>query len=469
MEEFTPIPESPRTTNPLEQRLRQVELESTNAQIDSQWKMVPRDMRQALIRHNIESINKQNPSNEQMPPNEESAKDLFKQLYIAREQRTLIRRAIENAQNPNEIVLALYAYEEWYRKYPKLDPQEKSLKNWEYKVGPWDIPSTACERIVSIAKVANANFDDETINSLVNPLKMINQEDREFIKLFLEKIPKLPCFDEEKNASSQEQQLALRICDALIKDELAPAHFYYRQIPATNPLLANRRPFCVKLHDGLLGRGCANPDKYLPLKESPEKFFDVASNIVYRVLEEMSKQENSNAQVILRSLREARTGGAIPLLTFIRIANQITRNYNQRMGENSIRLEELNEKSLNDLPRALYRIRYSVSQRQSQEQQDTIQGVETTSTGYDLMNYFDLAALICEQALERKNAQRVITIGDVIMMYPDVKPEELQSIFDSLQRKGRIHSIADFLRETKEHSSLGPKYRLGRPGYGAVS
>lgn len=468
MEDLAHTPKSPETASPLQQKLSKIEQELVNTEIDSKWRMVSNEMRQALVRH-IKRINKQDPSNEQQVlPNEEDAKNLFRQLYTAKEQRIVIREEIEKAQDPNEIVLALHAYEEWYRKYPKLDPQEKSLKNWEYKVGPWDIPSATCERIVSMAKVANANFDEEIINSLVNPLKMINQEDREFIQLFFERIPKLPCFQEKKNDPNQEQQLALRICDALIRDELAPAHFYYRQIPATNPLSTNSEPFCYKLREGLLGRGCANPDKYLPPKESPEKLFDVASNIVYRVLEEMSKQGNQNAQPILESLRGARTGGTIPLRIFILIANQITQSYNKGQRENSDKIEELDTKSLHDLPRALYRIRYFVSQKQSQEQQHTIQEVETTSTKY-VMNYFDLAALICEQALERKNAQRVITIGDVIMMYPDVKPEELQSIFDSLQREGHIHSIADFLRKTTEHSRLGPSYRFGKPGYGAVS
>ncbi|MCX7928436.1 MAG: hypothetical protein N2558_02015 [Patescibacteria group bacterium] len=399
-------------------------------------------------------------------PVEEIVECILVQLAIARQQRSIIEKTLREAQTPIEIIEALKAYGNWYQRYPKIKLTEGPFKKWEYKISSWNSPRLACQKIVDMLILYDGKINQDLINVVTSELVNIrNKGDKEFSEIFLKNLLFHSCFDKD-HKDVKKQEAALALCDELIKNGLAPASFYYKQT-SSYPLSGNLL-FLYKLYEGLSGQGiCENPSEYIPENETPEVLFDIATKIVYQVIEKINKSER-----IINILKPKEGIGSVPYTDFIKLANRIIQLYQGQELHTGIKFETLNEQSLDDLPQAFLRIMHFATLVNKETTQEAKNENELENQGrLDYSDYIDLALLICEEALARKNAQKVLTIGDIAMLYPTASSKELQTIIEKLQQnnQGQMPSLGKFLREKQEQGSLTPGYRVFKPGYGASS
>ncbi|MCS7092016.1 MAG: hypothetical protein NZM26_01545 [Patescibacteria group bacterium] len=434
-----------KTLSPLQQQLEEIEQRSLPDQIQA-------EMRVTLSQEAWETLTQYVTKNFEINrPAEEIVKDILVQLAIARKQRSVIEKTLREAQTPIEIIEALKAYGNWYQRYPKIKLTEGPFKKWEYKISSWNSPRLACQKIVDMLILDDGSINQDFINLVTSELINIrNKGDKEFSEIFLKNLPFHSCFDKD-HKDVKKQEAALALCDELIKNGLAPASFYYKQT-SSYPLSGNLL-FLYKLYEGLSGQGiCENPSEYIPENEKPEVLFDIATKIVYQVIEKIDKSGK-----VINFLKPKWTRGSAPYTNFIKLANRIIQLYQEQGLYTDIGFEMLNEKSLDDLPQAFLRIMHFaalVNKETTQEAKD-----ENELENQDRLNYsgyIDLALLICEEALARKNAQKVLTIGDIAMLYPNASPEELQTIIEQLQQnnQGRMPSLGKFLRQTKTRTRI---------------
>ena len=79
------------------------------------------------------------------------------------------------------------------------------------------------------------------------------------------------------------------------------------------------------------------------------------------------------------------------------------------------------------------------------------------------------ASMLVAAGVEKKLRQHVVTIGDLIVRYPDATTDEIQHIAESLQStrdEGHAHQT---YRQLKRWRKSHAKFKLHTPGYGLHS
>ena len=131
-------------------------------------------------------------------------------------------------------------------------------------------------------------------------------------------------------------------------------------------------------------------------------------------------------------------------------------------AEKGLELESLDASSLEDYPKAIDRILSFVLTTSAP-------ALDETDKTFIFNAAADCIRLMAFKGVEHKLEQRVLTVGDLVVRYPNLSAREQQILIEQLQQRRSEATVHATYRQLRGYHKNRSRFNQAKPGYGLVS